>query len=219
MHSTWKKWLFPVLDSPQHQVLLDRIKQQEDEGVCILPAPESRLRVFLSDPLSLRVVILGQDPYPTPGHAMGLAFSVNFGVSVPRSLRNIYKEIEQDGGQSAKGRDGDLTSWEDQGVFLLNSILTVQAGHALSHSGWGWESLTQLALSSLSENHPGLVFMLWGSEAQKIARRASVDQGKHLLLQTSHPSPLSVYRGFSGSGVFSKANEWLDRSGRSTVIW
>lgn len=219
MHPKWKSWLSSELGSPQHKQLLERISQQEQSGVSILPRQEDRLRVFSSDPLSLKVVILGQDPYPTPGHAMGLSFSVPPGVAPPRSLKNIYKEIEDGGGQSAQLRNGDLTGWEAQGVFLLNSILTVQAHRPLSHANWGWERLTQLALTQLSSKHPGLVFMLWGGQAQKTALRAGVDPLRHFLLHTSHPSPLSAHRGFLGSRVFNRANQWLEASGRDRVVW
>lgn len=219
MHPRWKQWLSSELGSPQHRQLLERVDQQEKDGVLVLPRREDRLRVFSSDPLDLRVVIIGQDPYPTPGHAMGLAFSVPPGVSPPRSLVNIYKEIEAGGGQSAQGRSGDLTGWERQGVFLLNSILTVQAHRPLSHANWGWERLTQLALVQLSENHPGLVFMLWGGQAKKIALQAGVDPLRHFIIHCAHPSPLSAYRGFLGSGVFNRANQWLENTGRTGIVW
>lgn len=218
MHPTWQQWLSPVLQSSQYKQLVDQIA--EDEKLYqILPSPENRLRVFQSDPMSLKVVILGQDPYPTPGHAMGLAFSVNPGVEVPRSLRNIYKEISDEMGVDTSRRDGDLTHWEKQGVFMLNTVLTVRAGAAHSHANWGWEGLTTLAISELSKHHPGLVFMLWGLPAKRVAAAAGVDWVKHNALFAAHPSPLSAYRGFFGCGHFAKANAWLEKNGRLPIQW
>lgn len=218
MHQTWERWLSPVLQSDKYKELLRRIEHDELDHL-VLPEKTARLRVFESDPMSLKVVILGQDPYPTPGHAMGLAFSVNPDVPLPRSLRNIYRQISDDLGIDTSQRNGDLTHWEAQGVFMLNTVLSVRAGQAHSHAGWGWEELTSLALSQLSRHHPGLVFMLWGGPAQKVAAAAGVDWLKHYRLSAAHPSPLSAHRGFFGCQHFRKANEWLVSSGKDPISW
>lgn len=217
IHPVWKDWLSPVLGGSQFAQLRDRISAREAQGVAVYPPSHQRLRVFRSDPLTTRVVILGQDPYHGPGQAMGLSFSVPPTQPVPRSLRNIFKEIEAETGNPAAGRIGDLTSWEEQGVMLLNSILTVEEGSPMAHAGWGWESLTALALERLSQHHPGLVFMLWGGPAQRLV--PSVDTSRHLRLATSHPSPLSVRRGFLGCGHFLAANQWLESKGQAPVKW
>ena len=216
LHPAWQTWLAPALESDWYEELVGRVASRE-AATQIYPPSAHRLRALEMDPLSTRVVILGQDPYHGPGQAMGLSFSVPPSCPVPRSLRNIFKEIEAEGGSPAAGRSGDLTSWASQGVLLLNTILTVEEGTPLAHEGWGWERLTALALQELSLRHPGLVFMLWGGQAQKAA--ALVDFSKHLRLATSHPSPLSVRRGFQGCGHFSQANDWLVSQGSPPVVW
>lgn len=217
LHPLWNHWLSPVLGGSQFSKLRQRVAEREAQDVRVYPPAHQRLRVFQSDPMAVRVVILGQDPYHGPGQAMGLSFSVPPDQQVPRSLRNIFKEIEAEVGTPAAGRVGDLTSWESQGVMLLNSILTVEEGAPMSHAGWGWELLTARALAQLARHHPGLVFMLWGGPAQKLV--PVVDSSRHLRLVTSHPSPLSVRRGFQGCGHFLMANQWLEARGLAPIRW
>lgn len=164
----------------------------------------------------MKVVILGQDPYHGDGQAHGLCFSVEKGVTPPPSLQNIYKEIERD--LSIKNSlEGDLSSWARQGVLLLNSVLTVERNYAASHAGKGWEIFTDKVIEVLSEEKENLVFLLWGNYAKTKGKK--IDRKKHLVLESSHPSPLSVYRGFLGSSHFSKTNEYLKANGKKEIDW
>ena len=163
-----------------------------------------------------KVVILGQDPYHDHHQAHGLCFSVNDGIAIPPSLRNIYKEIERDLG-FAQPTSGKLTHWAQQGVLLLNATLTVEAHKAGSHQGRGWETFTDAAIKLLAESKSDVVFMLWGAYAQQKA--SLIDASKHLILKSVHPSPLSAYRGFIGCGHFSAANQYLVEKGLEPVIW
>lgn len=165
---------------------------------------------------SVRVVILGQDPYHGPGQAHGLAFSVPEGIPLPPSLRNIFKELKRDLAIEAPAK-GDLGPWAEQGVLLLNTTLTVREGEAGSHSGKGWERLTDTIISTLSERRNGLIFLLWGRHAQQKA--ALIDARKHHLLQAPHPSPLSAHRGFIGCGHFSQVNALLREQGQEPIDW
>lgn len=162
------------------------------------------------------VVILGQDPYHGPDQAHGLSFSVRAGVALPPSLKNIYKEIESEFGVTMP-RKGDLTGWARQGVLLLNATLTVQAAQAGSHQGRGWERFTDAVIGAVNDRRENVVFMLWGSYAQK--KGAFIDRGKHLVLEAPHPSPLSAHRGFLGCGHFQKANDYLVRHGKKPIDW
>ena len=164
----------------------------------------------------VRVVILGQDPYHGPGQAHGLCFSVLPGVKVPPSLGNIFREIHTDLGIPIS-HNGCLQSWADQGVFLLNSVLTVERGQAGSHQGKGWERFTDVIISMLNTKHQGLVFMLWGSHAMK--KGAVIDSNRHLVLKAPHPSPLSAHRGFLGCRHFSAANHYLEKHNRQAIDW
>ena len=181
----------------------------------IYPAPTQIFRVFVLPLEKIKVVILGQDPYHTPGVADGLAFSVQAAKLAP-SLRNILKEVESDIGQTII-QGGDLTPWLEQGVFLLNNVLTVEKGHAGSHRQIGWEQITEDCVKMLSTKLPHAVFILWGSDAQ--AKAKFIDSSKHLILQSAHPSPLSAYRGFFGSKPFSKANQFLKSHGYEEIQW
>jgi uracil-DNA glycosylase len=170
-----------------------------------------------STPLdSVKVVILGQDPYHGPGQAHGLSFSVPRGVPVPPSLQNIYKELESDLGLMPPAH-GDLSSWARQGVLLLNAVLTVEAHKAGSHQGQGWEQFTDRVVSVINDTKDGVVFMLWGSYAQK--KGAVIDRSRHLVLTAPHPSPLSAYRGFLGCLHFSQCNEYLQSQGTAPIDW
>ncbi|MFR9504383.1 MAG: uracil-DNA glycosylase [Rikenellaceae bacterium] len=164
----------------------------------------------------VKVVIIGQDPYHDVGQAHGLCFSVPSGVKIPPSLVNIFKEIERDLGTSTP-TSGDLESWAEQGVLMLNAVFTVRAHQAASHSKRGWEKFTDAIVRSISENRTGIVYMLWGKYAQ--TKCAMVDQKQNLILQSVHPSPLSAYRGFLGCSHFSLANEYLKERGESPITW
>ena len=164
----------------------------------------------------VRVVLLGQDPYHGAGQAHGLAFSVPEGGKTPPSLQNIYKEIERDTG-SVSARSNDLSRWARQGVLLLNTVLTVEANRAGSHRGWGWEEVTDTIISVLSRRRENLVFILWGNYAKKKA--CLIDSGRHSVFTASHPSGLSVYRGFSGCGHFSQVNSILAGLGQKPICW
>ncbi len=184
------------------------------DGRDILPPSHQIFAAFdACPPEQVKVVILGQDPYPTPGHAHGLAFSVEPGVKLPRSLSNIYKEMVEDLGSAPL--TGDLRGWASQGVLLLNTALTVPAGEANGHKKLGWSPLTQQVLSDLSKSPRA--FVLWGGHAQGFAPHITGDQ--HLILKTAHPSPLSARRGFFGSRPFSKVNDWLKANGNTEINW
>ena len=165
----------------------------------------------------VKVVILGQDPYHEPGQAHGMCFSVKPGVPVPPSLQNMYNEIAAEYPGWPVPQDGYLQKWAEQGVLLLNATLTVEAHKAGSHQGKGWEELTDAAIAALNKEREHIVFMLWGSYAQR--KGQFIDRRKHLVLQTSHPSPLSVYRGFDGCGHFSAANNYLIKNGLPPINW
>ena len=181
----------------------------------IYPAPTQIFRVFKLPLEKIKVVILGQDPYHTPGVADGLAFSVQTAKLAP-SLRNILKEVKSDIGQTII-QNGDLTPWLEQGVFLLNNVLTVEKGHAGSHRQIGWEQITEDCVKMLSVRLPHAAFILWGSDAQ--AKVKFIDSSRHLVLQSAHPSPLSAYRGFFGSKPFSAANQFLKSHHLQEIKW
>lgn len=196
----------------------DTVRQRQRAGEQVLPAPENILRVFRQPFDSVKVLILGQDPYPTPGHPVGMSFSVARHVRpLARSLTNIYQELHHDLG-IAPAEHGDLTAWADQGVMLLNRVLTVEAGAPGSHRRIGWEQITEAAVQALATRDAPLVAMLWGNDARKMA--PLIRQGTHtLVLESSHPSPLSARRGFFGSRPFSRANEFLSAHGADPVDW
>lgn len=195
--------------------LLDFFNSSTSSHQEIYPAPARIFRVFQLPLEKIKVVILGQDPYHTPGVADGLAFSVQTTKLAP-SLRNILKEVESDIGQTII-QNGNLTPWLEQGVFLLNNVLTVKKGHAGSHRQIGWEQITEDCIKMLSIKLPHAVFILWGSDAQ--AKAKFIDSSKHLILQSAHPSPLSAYRGFFGSRPFSKANQFLKSHHLQEIKW
>jgi uracil-DNA glycosylase len=214
----WQPLIDRFWGSPEGAGLLAFLGARLNAGAVIYPPHP--LRALQSDgPPSVRVVIVGQDPYHGPGQAEGLAFSVAPGVPVPPSLRNIFKEIRRDLGLPlASG--GSLVRWADQGVLLLNTTLTVEEGRPGAHAGQGWEVLTDAVISACNEVGEGVVFMLWGAHAQK--KRALVDAARHLVLCSNHPSPLSASRGpvpFLGAGHFGEANRWLALRRREVVDW
>jgi uracil-DNA glycosylase len=210
-----KKWLQEIPAVATHPVLA-KVAAARKESV-IYPAAEMVYNALqLTDFDRVRVVILGQDPYHGAGQAHGLAFSVPEGVNSPPSLRNIHKELHRDLGLTGD-RSNDLSHWAKQGVLLLNTVLTVEAGNAGSHRGWGWEDLTDSIIRVLSSRRENLIFLLWGNDAKK--KIPLIDAGRHTVLTTSHPSGLSVYRGFSGCGHFSQVNATLIGLGQTPISW
>jgi uracil-DNA glycosylase len=217
---SWRGALEPVLATPEARALGAWLRAEEAAGRAICPPRDSRLRALALTPLeTVKVVILGQDPYHGPGQAMGLAFSVPEGVPPPPSLANIYRELEADCG-IAPPRHGDLSAWARQGVLLLNTCLTVEAGRAGSHAGRGWEAVTDACVAAVAARSAPSVFILWGRPAQdKAARLPLLDAGAHCVIRSPHPSPLSAWRGFFGSRPFSRANAFLEAHGRGPIDW
>mgnify|MGYP000131100971 CR=1 FL=1 len=198
------------------------IAKQRAQGISIFPKQEDVFRAFeFNDLADINVVILGQDPYHGEGQAHGLAFSVeNSDVKVPPSLVNIYKELSTDIEGFVTPSHGNLTAWAQQGVLLLNTVLTVQQGQAHSHAKLGWEIFTDKVIAQINQHNEGCVFILWGAHAQKKSLKGEgIDNGKHLVLNGPHPSPLSAYRGFFGCKHFSKANQWLVQKGKQAISW
>ena len=213
IEQSWQQRLQGEFDAPYFEALTQFVKAEYAAGTCYPPAGQI-FRAFDCCPFSqVKVVILGQDPYHEPGQAEGLCFSVPDGQPYPPSLLNIYKEIAADLGRPAH----PLSSWPQQGVLLLNSTLTVRAHQAASHAGHGWEQFTDAAVRCLAEEREGLVFILWGSYAQK--KGAFIDRSRHLVLQSAHPSPLSAYRGFFGNHHFTLANDYLQAHGQAPILW
>jgi uracil-DNA glycosylase len=223
LHPSWQAVLAPVLQREPAQQLDRWLSGEEAAGKAIYPPRAQRWRAFELTPLEeVRVVILGQDPYHGEGQAHGLCFSVPDGVRPPPSLVNIRKELASDLGVAAPVMaGGNLERWARQGVLLLNTSLTVQAGLAGSHSGKGWEAITDAAVAAVARREVPSVFILWGNHAQRKA--AAVPQlaagGRHLVIASAHPSPLSARRGFFGSKPFSRANAFLEAQGRGTIAW
>ena len=217
LHDSWRAPLREQFDSPSMQALKTFILSEKAQGKVIFPKGSDWFRALDLTPLGqVRVVILGQDPYHGDGQAHGLCFSVRPGIRIPPSLVNIYKELQGDLG-IPPARHGFLEHWARQGVLLLNSVLTVERGLAASHSGKGWEAFTDRIIRLVNEQPDPVVFMLWGSHAQKKA--AFVDAGRHLVLKAPHPSPLSAHNGFFGCRHFSKANRFLADHGLSPIDW
>jgi uracil-DNA glycosylase len=218
---SWREALMPVLQSPEARRLGGWLMREEANGRTVYPPRGQRLRALELTPLdAVKVVILGQDPYHGPGQAHGLCFSVPEGVQVPPSLINIYKELESDLGAPRRA-SGNLEHWARQGVLLLNTSLTVEAGKAGSHAGKGWEAITDAAVAAVARREAPSVFILWGSHARnKAAKVPELGPGtRHLVLTSPHPSPLSAHGGFFGSKPFSKANAFLEAQGRGAVEW
>lgn len=213
------EWLDAIkfFRSEKFKKVTEFLKEERQNGKNILPPRPSILRAFaLTPPDNVKVVILGQDPYPTKGHAHGLAFSVEPDVfPLPKSLQNIFKELEDDVGSVHE--NGELTSWAEQGVLLLNTSLTVVEGSPNSHSYVGWGVLANEVLRFLNEYHENLVFILWGKLAQN--KGTYIDESKHLVIKTPHPSPLSAHRGFFGSNPFSSTNKYLMEHGKEPIEW
>ena len=199
------------------QQLREFLRREKSAGKVIYPPGREMFAAFNLTPLErVKVVILGQDPYHGPGQAHGLCFSVRPGVALPPSLVNIYREMQEDLGIPPAAH-GCLTHWAEQGVLLLNSVLSVERGRAASHQGQGWETFTDRAVEVVNRECAHVVFMLWGSYAQR--KGAVIDTGKHLVLKSPHPSPLSAHRGFFGCRHFSQANAWLESMDRGAIDW
>ena len=216
---SWKAHLFDEFRKPYMRDLREFLRREMTARKTIYPKGSEYFNAFNSTPLDrVKVVILGQDPYHGPNQAHGLCFSVPGEVDIPPSLVNILKEIQADLGLAPEEfRHGNLKGWADQGVLLLNSVLTVEAGRAASHQGKGWETFTDRAIETLNREREHVVFMLWGAYAQK--KGAVIDGRRHLVLKAPHPSPLSAHRGFLGCRHFSKANAYLERNGMAPIDW
>ncbi len=213
---SWRQVLQPEFDKPYFEILTSFVRHAYQTTTCYPPA-RLIFHAFDACPFDkVRVVILGQDPYHEPGQAEGWAFSVPEGVRIPPSLENIYKEQQRDLGIPVPS-SGHLQRWVEQGVLLLNATLTVEAHHAGSHQGKGWEELTDAAIMALNERREHIVFMLWGSYAQR--KGQFINRRRHLVLEAPHPSPLSAYRGFIGCGHFSAANAYLQQHGLPAIRW
>ncbi|MBL0710442.1 MAG: uracil-DNA glycosylase [Colwellia sp.] len=223
----WQRIIEQEQSQDYYCQLQTEIAEQRAQGINIFPKQEDVFRAFeFQDLADINVVILGQDPYHglskdnTP-QAHGLAFSVQQGVKIPPSLVNIYKELTTDIDGFITPNHGNLTTWAEQGVLLLNTVLTVQQGQAHSHAKLGWETFTDKIIEQINRHNHGCVFMLWGAHAQKKTQQKDkkIDASKHLILNAPHPSPLSAYRGFFGCQHFSKANSWLNGQGKKTINW
>ncbi len=214
---SWADALLPEFDKDYMKSLKAFLRSEKDKGKVIFPHSNLWFNALNSTPLDqVKVVILGQDPYPTPGHAHGLCFSVKPEVSpIPQSMINIFQELHEDLGIDNK--NGNLQSWANQGVLLLNSVLTVERGQPNSHQGKGWEIFTDKVISVVNALERPIVFVLWGAYAQK--KGAMIDVSRHLVIRSAHPSPLSAYRGFLGSRPFSKINHFLKQQGQSEINW
>lgn len=217
LEPSWRARLGDYLMRPDMQALGDFLRAEKQAGKVVYPPGPEIFSAFDHTPFDdVRVVILGQDPYHGPNQAHGLCFSVRPGVPAPPSLQNIFKEIHRDLGLRAPDH-GCLTPWADRGVLLLNAVLTVQQSMAASHQGKGWEGFTDAAIDALNREREGLIFMLWGSYAQK--KGQLIDSQRHCVLRSVHPSPLSAHRGFIGCGHFSAANRYLESRGVAPIDW
>lgn len=217
IEQSWKEVLENEFAKEYFTRLTQFVKEEYNGDTPIYPPARLIFNAFDHCPFDkVKVVILGQDPYHGAGQANGLCFSVNKGIPFPPSLLNIFKEIQSDLGTPIP-QDGDLTRWSDQGVLLLNATLTVRASQAGSHQRRGWEEFTDAAIRELASRRSGIVFILWGSYAQK--KGAFIDRSRHLVLTSPHPSPLSAYQGFFGNHHFSTANSYLKKQGLSEINW
>lgn len=214
----WLKVLGDELEQPYMKALKSFLLEEKQKGFIIYPKNGDIFNAFNHTPFDkVKVVILGQDPYHGQGQAHGLSFSVQKGIAVPPSLKNMYKELADEFKDFKIPSHGDLTSWADQGVLLLNATLTVRAHEAGSHQNRGWERFTDHVITTLSEKKKGIVFLLWGRYAQQ--KENLIDTKKHFVLKAAHPSPFSAYNGFFGSKHFSKTNQILEKEGLKPIDW
>lgn len=219
LNKSWKEAIANEFEKDYFKTLIQFVKSEYDAHPgAIFPKGSEIFRAFDACPFDqVKVVILGQDPYPTRGHAHGLCFSVDKSVSpLPKSLNNIYKELESDLGIKPR-TDGDLNHWASQGVLMLNTVLTVREGEANSHAKKGWEIFTDAIIDVLAKKKTGIVYILWGSKAQEKAK--SVHESSNFIIRSPHPSPLSSYRGFFGSKPFSRTNDYLVEQGSIGIDW
>ena len=217
IEQSWKELLAEEFEKEYFEKLTFFVREEYKGNTPIYPPAKLIFNAFDHCPVNkVKVVILGQDPYHGAGQANGLCFSVNKGIAFPPSLMNIFKEIANDTGRNIP-QDGDLTRWSEQGVLLLNSTLTVRAANAGSHQNKGWEQFTDAVIRRLAECSRNIVFILWGSYAQK--KGAFIDREKHLVLSSPHPSPLSAYHGFFGNHHFTRTNDYLRMYGKEEIIW
>ena len=216
--TTWQDALGPQKEAEYFTRLMARIQSEREAGKVIYPPQQDVFNALKFTPLeSVKVVILGQDPYHGPDQAHGLCFSVLPGVKTPPSLVNIYKELATDIDGFVIPEHGTLTGWAEQGVLLLNTVLTVEQGKAHSHAKWGWETFTDAVIDAVNRHQQGVVFLLWGSHAQK--KGMHIDTSKHHVLSAPHPSPLSAHRGFLGCKHFSQTNQLLSSQNKSPINW
>ena len=216
--NSWKPFLQTESQKPYFKAIYSELAQVDTTITKIYPTEEERFTAYnLTSPADIKVVILGQDPYHGPDQANGLAFSVHKNIPIPPSLRNIYKELADDIKGFKIPNHGSLIEWAEQGVFLLNTSLSVEASNAGSHSNIGWQHLTDATIREISEQCNNVVFILWGSHAQK--KTPLIDESKHCIITSVHPSPLSAYRGFFGSKPFSKTNQYLISHGKTPIDW
>lgn len=216
INDDWKEFLKEEFNKNYFLEIKKRYIQALNNNAIIYPPANLTFNAFNLTPLDkLKIVLLGQDPYHQPNQAMGLSFSVPYGVKIPPSLLNIYKELKTDL-NIEPSKSGDLSSWAKQGILLLNSILSVEAGKPASHSSWGWQEFSDAVISKLSLEKSGLIFILWGNYAK--SKKALIDTSKHFILEAAHPSPLAR-TGFLGCKHFSKANEILRNLGKNPINW
>jgi uracil-DNA glycosylase len=214
----WNAFIIEQQKQPYFRDIQKQLAEQRAQGIEIYPCAQDVFNAFsLTDLSEVKVVILGQDPYHGPKQANGFAFSINPSEKVPPSLKNIYKELAQSIDGFKIPQHGDLSYWAQQGVLLLNTVLTVQRGKAHSHAKLGWETFTDAVIAAIDQDNAHCVFMLWGAHAQ--AKGERINRHKHLVLEAPHPSPLSAYRGFFGCNHFVSANNWLAANNISTVNW
>lgn len=217
LHPEWLEILAPEFEQDYMVQLRAFLQARKQAGATLYPPGGEIFNALNTTPLSaVKVVILGQDPYHGPGQAHGLCFSVQTGVPTPPSLQNIFKELRADLGVIPPNH-GCLQAWAERGVLLLNTVLTVERGQAGAHQGQGWERFTDAVIAAVNQRDVPVVFLLWGSYAQK--KGAGIDSQRHLVLKAPHPSPLSAHRGFLGCGHFSAANRWLEAQGREAIDW
>ncbi len=217
INKTWDEFLNNEFQQPYFKELSQFLKKEYEEKTVYPPKQEVFSSFYYTDLDRVKVVILGQDPYHEPGQACGLCFAVKPGIELPPSLVNIYKEIEEETGAKMNYRNGYLVSWAKQGVLLLNTVLTVEAHRANSHKDRGWETFTDHVIEKLNSLDQPIVFLLWGANAR--SKQALLNNPRHLILTSAHPSPLSVYRGFFGCGHFRMTNEFLSANGREPIDW
>lgn len=217
IEESWKEVLAEEFKKPYFKDIVEHLKTEKEQGKIIYPAGPNIFHAFNATPFDkVKVVILGQDPYHGPKQAHGLSFSVQKGVPLPPSLVNIFKELQEDTGMPMP-QHGNLEHWAQQGVLLLNASLTVRAGEPMSHAKLGWHYLTNTVIQKVSDEKEGVVFLLWGKFAQE--KKVLINEKKHLVLTSAHPSPLSAHNGFFGNRHFSKTNAYLAKKGKDPIDW